>query len=297
MISRSNSPWVFRGAPEVLMLCFFACLSFSLRAQTEPTHKPLATVTQDYGRFPLPSKKTEPAWSGWEVHGSVSAPIVDYSYWNNGQTYQRSNSPNAARRFIRPDGTFVYANGVGEKTSERPIVSTQLFQLGLNRQMSWGGLWRFSAGYYRSVFRLRNDDFSDLGSDEIRVFNDDQELAIMTEAGFHYVFMRRRRFRPYLGVNLTVFPYYDGVSTTSFIEGDSREIGLVERFSSTEYFPPYLDISFTVGFQYQINERFTAGAFLWANGGADLWLDAPLGVEVRYSLKKRQARYARDRWY
>lgn len=293
--TEASTSLYIRGLLTLLLGVGMVC---GLCCQSSPAQGPV-TSAQPYGYVPLSVNKI-PSWSGWEIHGSVSAPIVDYSYWSLGRSYERTTNRNALQRFVRPDGTFVYGIDFGRESPDKPVVSTQLYQLGVNRQMSWGGLWRFSVGYYRSIFRMRNDDFTDLKVDEIRTFLNDSERAILTEAGFHYVFLRRRRFRPYLGAHLTVFPYYDGVSTTSFIEGDSRQVGLVERFFSTEYFPPYLDFSLTLGFQYQISERLTAGAFLWANGAADLYLDAPLGVEVRYSLKKRpryRAKYKPVHWY
>lgn len=297
-IGKTNKSSAAEYPRSTLMILLSVVWVCGVHAQTTPAGNTLS-VGQNYDVLPPPGKK-QPAWSGWELHGAVSTSIPDYDYWTVSNSYERSADRNAARRFVRNDGSQVYANGFGEEAPDQPLVNDKIYQLGIGRQTSWGGLWRFSAGLYHSSFRMKNDEFTDLQPNEIRTFIDNREMVVMTEVGLHYVFRRRSRFRPYVGAHAVIFPYYDGVSTLSFVEGDTGETGLVERFSSTEYFPPYIDLSLTLGFQYQLNEHLSAGAFLWVNGGADLYLDAPLGVEVRYSPKKRPLRKThggKTRWY
>jgi len=234
-------------------------------------------------------------WKGWEIHAAVSTSIVDYDYWRVSQQYVRSSDSNAPVRFVRDDGSALYATVDRSVGSEPARVGDKLYQIGLNRVTTSGFIWRLSLGYFRHHFLPQNDNFTDLGADDILKYTEAREQAVMGEIGFQYSFFRRHRIRPYIGAAATTFFYYKGETADRFIEGGTGQTGLVERFFSTEYFPLYPDFSLTAGVQYQISKRLAAGAFVWMNSGYDLWLDAPLGIEIRYSLRERPLRAHRNR--
>lgn len=262
----------------------FLLLSFGVFGQYHPYGTP---------------KKKQPAWKGWEIHGAGSAAIVNYDWWTVSRSYDITDRPNSDVRFIRDDGTVINAdrgnNSYNSNGLDESSISSALYQLGINRITTSGFSFRFSLGYYRTHFRMKNDQFSNLRENEIRTFTNDKEQSLFGEVGIHYNFFRRGRFRPYLGAHFTTHLWYDGSSQERFIEGSTGQTGLVESFTSKEYLPIYPDYSLTVGFQYQLTNRLSAGAFIWVNNGYDLWIDAPVGVEMRYSLWDRPLRARRDR--
>lgn len=255
-----------------------------------------ALTAQDHP-YGIPVKK-QPAWKGWELHAAASTSIPDYDYWTVSRSYSLASANNSDIRFIRDNGSVLYANypdvGSGRNPDE-PYVNDKLYQLGINRLTNWGGSFRLSLGYYRTRFRLRNESFTDLQATEVRTYTDAKERSLFSEVGFQYNFFRRGRFRPYVGINATAHLYYNGFIDERFIVGATGETGLVSKFSSKEYFPIYPDFSLTVGFQYQFTDRLSAGAFVWANNGYDLLIDAPLGIEMRYSLRDRPLRARRHK--
>ncbi len=241
---------------------------------------------QDYSRIPPPVPSHSRA--RWQVHFNVSTSFPNYRYWSNGTNYQRVPATESEARFVLPSGEVINAASTAEQPPKSVVKSDRFFRAGLSRQTHWGGLVRLSAGYYRNRFYNKEVFFDNLGAQEVRSWRDISEDAVPLELGFQYTFLRRHRIRPYLGVSVLTFLYYAGESAELFLDGASGQQGFVERFTIRDLFPVSSDFALTAGVQYELSERLSVGAFVWSNSGVDIWVDAPVGVEVRYDLWQKQ---------
>lgn len=284
----------FRRGRTLLLLLFFLVFVSSKDVFAQPTRTVVDTAAtkpanissivryQDYSRIPPPGEIRPQAY--WQLHLSTSTSIPNYRWWSAGERYTAVDPEDAGIRFILASGEVIYGAYTGEDTPGKDRKIDLAVRAGISRQTEWGGLLRASTGFYRGRFRKENIDLTPPPG-EIWVIQDDLEITIPVELGFHYTFLQRRRVRPYLGINAIAFMYYKGESSQNFLEGGTGRTGLVNRFSSTEYFPLYPEFSLTAGFQYEISEKISAGMFVWQNFGANILIDAPFGLEVRYSIR------------
>jgi len=252
------------------------------KAKTTDPYSIIRYQYQDYSRLPPPKKiRLRPSW---QIHLATSTSFPDYKWWSAGERYTVVSPANAQIRFILPNGEIIHGAYTGEDTNGKDRKIDLAMRAGLSRQTAWGGLLRASAGFYRGRFRKENIDLTPPPG-EIWVIQDDREVTIPLELGFHYTIFRRHHFRPYLGINAIAFLYYKGESKQTFTEGGTGRTGLVSRFSSTEYFPLYPEFSLTAGFQFDLSKNVSAGAFAWQNWGENIYIDAPFGIELRYSFR------------
>ncbi|MFK8162399.1 MAG: hypothetical protein AB8H12_08035 [Lewinella sp.] len=239
---------------------------------------PLQVMRQKQGFFKRRRIKTRPEW---QLYASVSGFVgEDYD-----GTFAFNVDPAGSSGiiFVRPSGGLIHVEPDAVRVRSNRLEQIYL-RAGINRQTSSGFLFRSSIGLFQSKsFQIGVE--GELMIDEVEVKTNKNETIIPVEFGVQYTFLRRRRIKPYAGVSLVGYLNYLGVDEAYFTEGATAEEGLVSRFSSQEFISLAPDLGLTLGLQYQLTSRISAGAFLWGNMGGNFYAQAPFGVEVRYSLK------------
>lgn len=238
----------------------------------------LPEVPQKRGVFKRRRLKARPEW---QFHGSISGFVGED--FDGTLAYDVAAPGSSEVFFIRPSGGLIHVEPDAERGHSNRLEQIYL-KAGLNRQTSSGFLFRSSIGLFQSKsFQIGAQ--GELMADQVEVKTAKHETIIPIELGLQYTFLRRRRIKPYAGVHLIGYLNYLGVDESYFTEGATAEEGLVSRYSSQEFIALTPDLAVTLGLQYQISSRISAGAFLWGNIGGNFFVQAPLGMEIRYSLK------------
>ncbi|MEM9259106.1 MAG: hypothetical protein AAGA62_05630 [Bacteroidota bacterium] len=222
----------------------------------------------------------------WQWHLSASGTAYTQDWGVGYGRYRRATGNDATIQFILPSGELIQTTQVNNFDGEgNNVFEAGLIRFGLDRQTHWGGTFRNSIGFFRGTYRENRNNFMALPNDEVWTAVSNEENAIPLELGFRYTFRRRKRLRSYLELNTFSLLYYRGVHNSTFVDGQTRQQGLIRRFESTEYASFFSDVSFSAGIQYQATPRLALSAFVWANTGASVFLEAPFGLEVRHSLR------------
>ncbi|WP_020569178.1 hypothetical protein [Neolewinella persica] len=254
-------------------------LLFSLVSPTEQWSTPLPPVASgNRGLFKIRRLR---ARSEWQFHGSVSG-FVGEDY-DGTLAYNVAPVGSSGTFFVRPSGGLIHVEPDAVRGNSNRLEQIYL-KAGVNRQTSSGLLFRSSIGVFRSKsFQIGPD--GELMADEVEVKTAKNETIVPVELGLQYTFLRRRRVKPYVGIHLVGYLNYLGVDESYFTEGATAEEGLVSRRHDQEFIALAPDLAVTLGLQYQLTRRISAGAFLWENLGGNFHAQAPFGMEVRYSLK------------
>jgi hypothetical protein len=238
----------------------------------------LPEVPQKRGIFKRRRLKARPEW---QLHGSISGFVGED--FDGTLAYDVAAPGSSEIFFVRPSGGLIHVEPNAERGHSNRLEQIYL-KAGVNRQTSSGFLFRSSIGLFRSKsFQIGSQ--GELMADQVEVKTAKHETIVPIELGLQYTFLRRKRVKPYAGVHLIGYLNYLGVDESYFTEGATAEEGLVSRFSSQEFIALTPDLAVTLGLQYQISSRISAGAFLWGNVGGNFFVQAPLGMEIRYSLK------------
>ena len=232
-------------------------------------------------------------YQGLEIFGGVNTlPGGAYWWYPGTATYDRLDEfENGAATFVFNEGEQVYGRCESSCYSyddryDDQTFSSMMYRLGGAYQTSWGGRFMLSGLYARYRQGVEDGAFGQVPEGSLRTFSTQQEDIVATELGFQYTFFRSRRIRPYLGVNMINFLYYYGDDTVTVVDGTTGQTGLVRRFFSKEYSPMYTEFSLELGIQVQVTPRTSVGALVWANNGANIYIEAPFGLEVRHRLGK-----------
>ncbi|NJC26739.1 hypothetical protein [Neolewinella antarctica] len=220
----------------------------------------------------------------WAINGSVnvgSRSVHDYT----GSTFRRSSAADQLRTFIMPSGEIIPANGNDNFYGDITGYSSYLLRVGIARQTRWGGYFHLTPGLYRRRVALTGDPYGHLEEDEIQVVRTSKVMAGIFELGFQYTFFRRRRFRPYLGFGSVNLIRYSGETRRDFYEARTRQTGVIGGFRIKDSFPLYPDLCLTAGFQFELTRHLSVGAHAYASDGVNLYINAPIGFEVRYLFK------------
>ncbi len=218
----------------------------------------------------------------WQIHASYNSLFSLYDDFNT-EIYERGGG-DYSQLFVLTNGEIVSANyrGGGRNSGN---VNSSFLRVGVDRQTSSGFLFTLEGGAYEFHSKNSSLDLDGVGMNEIWVQTDIKEFLMTAALGLQYTFRKRRRFRPYLGVELLGFLYYEGSSRKFFYDEQTNSPGFVEELRIRDAFPSYLDFALVGGFQYKVNQRLSAGLSIFANGGYNTVIQAPIGLEVRYSLK------------
>jgi len=217
----------------------------------------------------------------WQLHGSISG---NRSTLFSDQIFERVAAQQASRVFQLPGGDTVYG-GFRRTARSNNIRTTMRLRAGLDRQLSSGFMFRSGIGLSHTYTSVDPGQAESLAPNEIRIQDRLTEWIVPVELSVQYTFLKRHRFRPYLGIGTFSTLFYSGKERNVFTEGLTDQSGLVEGRIITEFVPLYFDISVTAGFQYKITRDWSAGVYLWAGNDTDIFIDAPVGLEVRYTLK------------
>ncbi|NJC26738.1 hypothetical protein [Neolewinella antarctica] len=250
--------------------------------------EPLTVTKRRYDRL-LRRQQRKHYEGHWLVNGSLGIGLDNYGDYRN-RTYTRSTTGEGGRNFILPSGEIIFTEryfGSYYNYDNQDITrSTGIYpRIGLARQSRWGGYFHATAGYYRSRVKLRGDPYDDLADNGIQTVVTSEEDVGTLEIGFQYTFLRRHRFRPYLGFSFFNTVYYHGEERQHVYDVQTRQRGIVSGFRSKEFFPLYPEFALTAGFQFEVTKRLSLGAQIFANEGFNIFIDAPVGVEARYTLK------------
>lgn len=251
-----------------------------------PTIDPLDRLPTVQGEKMKYSYTGKPkARAEWQVIAAYNSIFSYYPYglWEN--FYSRDFTPSSPRTFVMPSGESFSGWYSGGQSFSSFKANSFYFRSGISRQTGDGFYFSAELGAYKGYSRRRSDDYEQVGRDEIRLDADRKEFMLTYSIGMQYTFLKRHRFRPYLGVQGLGFLYYYGQNETTFFDGQTQTAGLERRFTTRQYFLDAFDFALLAGFQYKFTQRFSVGVSLFANGGYDYFLEAPVGVEVRYSLK------------
>ncbi|NJC26735.1 hypothetical protein [Neolewinella antarctica] len=255
----------------------------------------IISVGQDYTNIPPPNAKSDlPVLrrllrGSWKITGALGVTATNKFWGRANETFTHSTRlSEGGVRFFLPDGEVVFGDdrqGVrGSYTRHSAIYP----RLGLARQLNWGGLLHGTLGYYQSTLKLNRDPFADLAENKLRTINTSEERLITLELGFQYTFLRTYRFRPFLGVALMNYLYYEGETRTNVYDGRSGQTNLFSGLRIKKSLSLNPELSLTAGFQYQLSERFSAGLFGHANWALEVFIEARLGLEMRYYFKRQR---------
>lgn len=252
----------------------------------------VADKQESFGHLPAISSPVLPEYSRngklkvrpeLQLHASLSGHYV--KGYEQSLFFDRDvGTGGVGRLFILPSGEAVPANFRSTDIVSNFRKSIRL-DIGINRQTSSGFLWRVSTGLYYSINSRPSDNFEGVANTEIRQDYYARRFIIPLETGLQFTFRKRKRFRPYLGINIVSYLHNDSVERTSFFDGQTQEEGLVGQFASVGITPEDLDISFSTGFQYKLTQQWSAGLSLYAHAQGNYFIESPFGIEVRYSLK------------
>ena len=232
-------------------------------------------------------KFKRPAIAEWQYHFASSINVARQQFsFGRAPILERVPSGTGAETFTLPNGEVVDANyilfSVG---SEFTNVDNVLVRGGLTRQTIWGGAFRGSLGLYQGV-REFGANANTLLENQVGLQFREKSQAAFLELGFHYTFMRRQRFRPYVGIDGMSYLFYNVKRQENFFDQQTGLESPRADFTATEATRSFsLDLAVTAGFQYRFSPRLSVGAFAWANYGYDFHVDAPFGLEVRYSFQ------------
>ena len=227
------------------------------------------------------------AWSAWQVHGGVGAhltgPRNNFGY---GQLYERSAAPFPERVLTLASGEEV---GISSTSSPQDTRTQQIndnchYRLGISRQTHWGGVIRLTANYYRGRYADVTAPGS-LATDQFGLGYESRVTANFLDAEFQYTFMRRQRFRPFVGVGSVLLYSSRTQDSDIYYVGETGETIQIPFRTSRSLLNTSLDLTVSAGFQYQLTNRWSLGAQLWGNSGFQIPTNAPFGVEARYLLK------------
>ena len=238
---------------------------------------------KDNRRKPLPPAK-------WQ--GVLSTSYGSYVSGNYGyqQLFDRGGQQDRfGENFVLPDGEIVeatYADGSYRSIDAK--IRSYLLRAGLIRQSRWGGLYQLKFGYYRSRTNMGEPPATVTRTDQLLRYRTLRVDAITSELGIQFTFAKRHRFRPYVGFNLLAYLYYRGERTQYVYDERTDQTGLVEGYRSQETLSPSLDFALTAGFQFAVTDELSVGGFLYVNGATNYYLDAPFGIEARYTLVSKK---------
>jgi hypothetical protein len=242
---------------------------------------PTGVIPVVHRKLSLFKSRRSKARPEWQFHGSISGFIgEDY---DGTLAYDVAPPGGSGIFFVRPSGGLIHVESDAVRGNSNRLEQIYI-KAGINRQTSSGFLFRTSVGVVRSK-SFQGRSLGMLTPDEVEVKKAKDETIVPVEIGLQYTFLRRRRIKPYAGVHLVGYLNYLGAGESYFTEGATAEEGLVSRFSSQEFIALIPDLAVTLGLQYQISRKISAGVFLWGNIGGTFFVQAPFGVEVRYSLK------------
>ncbi|NJC26740.1 hypothetical protein [Neolewinella antarctica] len=246
--------------------------------------EPLNITKRRYDRL-LRRQQRDKYEGRWLVSGSLSMGFSRSGYYG-GATYTRTTKENSYTRFYPSFGEVIYADYDEGSYGEDITSYSSLFpRVGVARQTRWGGYFYAAPGLYRNRVSLNGDPYANLDEDQIRTVKTLSKDMGTFEAGFQYTFMRRHRFQPYLGFSVLSILYYDRAIRSNFYEAKTRQSGSVDRFYQEPFFIPAPELMLTTGFQFAVNERISVGAHVVVDRGFRDFIDAPVGIEIRHSLK------------
>lgn len=230
-------------------------------------------------------KFKRPVRPSWQLHGGLQGLTGNrFSFRGSNTILRRTDNGSGGFDITLPDGELVNASFTGAFTNSVTRTDNFMFRVGATRQTAWGGAFRGTLGYYHGSER-QVQDFSQLGPDELAFDEEFNSSAATLELGFQYTFLRRHKFRPYLGVNSVFFLGSSWTNEQFVFDNQTGQRALVSQFDNSVRTSFWQGISVTAGFQYQLFPRLSAGAYLWGHGSVDNWIETPVGLEVRYLLK------------
>ncbi len=242
----------------------------------------LSGVIEEDGKFRKIKRAVRPSW---QLHGGVNVLGSNNAFSFGGtQRLQRVENGTGAFEVVLPDGELVSANFSGAFSFTNSRTDNFMARLGVTRQTSWGGSWRGTLGFFHGR-ETSVDDRSQLASNELVFDNEGRTTAVSLEAGFQYTFLRRHKFRPFVGINGMLFLAYRNTREQFIFDAQTGQRALQDLNEDRSPIPLVVDLSLTTGFQYQLTKRLSVGPYLWVNGGVRYWLEAPFGLEARYIIK------------
>lgn len=280
----------FWRGPLLLALGLLAApaLAFAAGPALPVTADSLPPVTRQY----QPRFRYESHFVGFELLGSYSTIPEPYGYFYPffPAVYEVAEGQ-ADQRFQRNDGTLISARRTSNwrGLTDRYDISAHFGRFGIGYQTRRGINWRAQLGYYRLRQTPANDYFADQEAEEIYTTITSREDLVTLELGAEYMFFRSRRVRPYLGVSLINYLHYYAEQDARFVEANGQR-GLIEAFSTRQVLPLFPEIALSAGVQVRLADRLSVGAFVWANWAANYFIEAPLGLEVRYGIGRNRVR-------
>lgn len=245
---------------------------------------PLALEDEVVGAAENYRFKKAPGPSGWYFHGGVNAIL--FRQWrsrSSASVLQRADG------ITNPDDVFTLPNGeLVETELTNSFINTERqekgisYRLGYTRQTHWGGVLRGRLTHYRYDNEWMFDR-SLLADDQVVSFAFTKERYTFIDVEFQYTLLRRHRFRPYAGIGTTLFVVGSRKRGTHFFDAQTGQEALASS-SSQNLFGTEIDLTVTLGFQYQISPRLSLGLNAWSNSGVNFFVDAPYGIEARYLL-------------
>ena len=217
-----------------------------------------------------------------QVFGNVSGHYVrDFRRSRLYTTDLGGQSP--SRTFVRPNGETVPVRFQNSDSGVDNYRRTLRLDAGILRQFSSGFAARAKLGlYYATNERLGGSDA--VSGTTVREDFYARRFMVPFEVSLQYTLRKRKRFRPYVGVGLGTVLAYDGVERLTFKESGAAPALISElRVRGIERITA--DIVLEAGFQYRINDRWSAGLATYANGQSNYFIENPYGLEVRYSLR------------
>lgn len=224
-------------------------------------------------------------WTAWQLHGGVNALIGKRNFqFGNSTIFERTAPGQGTDIFVLPSGENIEAEFAQFFVRPETFSNNSLLRLGVTRQTRWGGVIRATLNHYR--YNLTTEvDLSVLQPTQIAFSQNERERASFLDLEFQYTFLRRHRFRPFVGIGTMIAVNSNFEVENSFFDAQTGQSGFVstETFDNPLFTP--IDITASLGFQYQVSPRLSVGAQLWGNTGIDVFIEAPIGIEMRYTLK------------
>lgn len=258
--------------------------------------EPITELAFEYSRTPL-ALETEVivpestinggknrGWAAWQVHGGVATSFSNnhYSFGDPNIYEEALPGGTVSSQVTLASGEVVLLDVRGAEFNRSGNFDSQLYRLGVTRQLKWGGALRATLGHYRGEY---TDGLSagQLSPDQF-VFNSlEKTRATFLDIELQYTFLRRHRFRPYVGLGTVLLMNYKDIYQNQFVSG-SGETGIRDDYSSSSPFSTSIDPTITAGFQYQVTAKWSVGAQVWGNTGFNVLVEAPFGIEARYIL-------------
>jgi hypothetical protein len=222
----------------------------------------------------------------WQFHGAVSGFVGPRQFdFSGGRLFERTGGiGNPDSEIQLPNGEVVPVNFVGFLDGANTRSDNVFFRAGLTRQTHWGGAFRGSIGYYSGKLS-QQEDLRNLEPNQLTTDFSEEEQVGTLEAGFQYTFLRRHRFRPYLGINAIAYLISNSRVNETIFDGQTDQLLNLSSNVNSEPLPFVPEFSVTAGFQYRFSPRISAGAFVWGNYANSYLVEAPVGIEVRYAFE------------